>query len=255
MRVSALAALFSVVAAQPSVAPAPTAPPIKLLDYCFDMGSKPGSDYVIKNGQRAEEGSVLADTEETFLFAWISLPIAPHTCTENHKWSVKEVAFPKNGILAEVVQFGEGCAKPLTGDNITECGLSILWDCGEMTAVDENFDGRLNITLEFEAHADITFSMQKLCIPYVPEDTWSPGAIFFFTCFILTLVFCILGCGFNYVQKGKTGLEIIPGATTCVGCVGKLVSQPRYTPQMDYDQPVDNGAQGGRYGASYQTDL
>eukprot|EP00164_Ancoracysta_twista_P013189 GFYU01020969.1.p2 GENE.GFYU01020969.1~~GFYU01020969.1.p2 ORF type:complete len:104 (+),score=27.15 GFYU01020969.1:385-696(+) len=40
---------------------------------------------------------------------------------------------------------------------------------------------------------------------------WSPFGIFVFVVFIITLISCIIGCGYNFKVKGRTGVEIIPG--------------------------------------------
>jgi hypothetical protein len=249
------------VTTSPSKAPtsqAPSPAPVIFPDFCFNMGHKPGVDYVIKNGNATK---VLDHETELYsiFYAWLDANHSITNCSTIHNWTVKEVAFPPGGLIHAVwKQEGDGRALPLNSSNVTSEALTIDWKCMNENKV---YDGIVNITIGLWGYADVTFSLDKKCLPPIGPPTpapsgWGAGSIFFFTVFILTMVFCIVGCGINYVQQGKTGLEIIPGASTCVGCLGKLFRQPRYTPQMDYDAPVGGQGHGNeRFGASYQTDL
>jgi hypothetical protein len=85
----------------------------------------------------------------------------------------------------------------------------------------------------------------------IPDDGWSPFGTFCFVVFILTLVFCVAGCGYNYISRGRSGTDIIP----CWNYIERYLCckhEKRYSPQMDYDQPIGDD---DSYGASYQADL
>jgi len=238
----------------PSVTKAPSSTPVVPIDLCFNMGHKPGIDYVIKNGNASK-----VEAHETELYSVFYAWLDPN-CTGLHNWSIASMEFPPGHIInASWKQEGDGRALPLNSSNVTSEALTIDWRCANEGKV---FDGTVNITIGLFGYSDVTFSLDKKCFPLImptpapPTPGWGAGSIFFFTVFILTMVFCIVGCGINYVQQGKTGLEIIPGASTCVACLGKVFRQPRYTPQMDYDAPVGGQGSGNeRFGASYQTDL
>ena len=247
----------------PTLAPtlAPTSTPVAPIDFCFNMGHKPGLDYVIKNGNATKVEDRETELYSVF-YAWLDVSHNISNCSGIHNWSVKAIEYPLL-INGKDKQEGDGRAVPLNATNGTIEALIIDWMCAEQST---EFTGVVNITIELPGYSDVTFSLEKICLPPLPprsptpappaDGEWGPGSIFFFTVFILTMVFCIVGCGINYVQQGKTGLEIIPGASTCVGFLGKLFRQPRYTPQMDYDAPVGGqGTSNERFGASYQTDL
>jgi len=235
----------------PGPTPKPTPLPVNTADLCFNMGHTPGVDYVVKEGNGTKTPGKEFELRTT-LYAWLEEIPEITNCSGIHNWSMIGVEFPY-GIDAEIVQGGEHVAWPLIkGQNKTNETLTFEWWCINTGA---GFTGIVNVTLELPGYANVTFELEKRCFPNLTptpekEKGWSPASVFFFTVFVLTMVFCIVGCGVNYVQKGKTGLEIIPGATTCVECLGKVFRQPRYTPQMDYDAPV-----GGAPGTSYQTDL
>jgi len=245
----------------PSRAPTsarPTSTPVLPIDSCFNMGHKPAVDYVIKNGNASKVPDHEIELYSTF-YAWLDWNHSVINCSASHNWTVKGLVFPPGGLIHALWrQDGDGRALPLNSSNVTGEALTIDWRCANEGKA---YDGVVNVTIGVSGYADITFSLDKKCFPVfspTPEspEGWGAGSIFFFTVFILTMVFCIVGCGINYVQQGKTGLEIIPGASTCVACMGKLFRQPRYTPQMDYDAPVGGQAHGNeRFGASYQTDL
>lgn len=93
------------------------------------------------------------------------------------------------------------------------------------------------------------------------EGGWSTTGIVFFTGFMLTLVFCVLGCGYNYVQQGRSGTDIIPCIGVFRACKDKVSGGggTDYSPQMDYTSADGERASGdggdGAYGSVYQSDL
>jgi hypothetical protein len=218
------------------------------------MGHKPGIDYVIKGGNSTKVPGREFELTTT-LYAWLET-VPGDNCTTVHNWTVTEIQFPAGGVISgDWKQEGDGRALLLNNSNMTSESLTFDWRCQNV----QEFTGFVNVTIGLPGYADVTFELEKRCFPHItptPEKEpggWSPASIFFFTVFVLTMVFCIVGCGINYVQRGKTGLEIVPGATTFAECMGKVFRQPRYTPQMDYDAPV--GGPTERFGTSYQTDL
>lgn len=115
----------------------------------------------------------------------------------------------------------------------------------------------LNLTLVFPPSTKpVSVSWEKIC-DGGPDahhgDGWSGAMIFFFTVFILTLVFCVAGCGYNYVQREKQGVEMIPGIDAMRKAKTMLFPERRYTPQMNYDTAP--GGDDNEYGATYQTNL
>jgi len=249
-----LGALDVVLALTASPTHAPTQAPTPLLpDVCFNMGHKPASDYVIKKGKEIEEARLEYDLKTT-IFAWLEQALPETNCSAApHNWTLVGYQIPA-GLEASVVQQGKHQAELLNASNTTNELLSIEWICRNPLGL----MGLVNVTIALPGSPNVTFTLEKRCFPHIsptPEKPtgWSPASVFFFTVFILTTVFCIVGCGVNYVQKGKTGIEIIPGATTCVDCMSRVLRRPRYTPQMDYDAPV--GGPTERFGGSYQTDL
>lgn len=113
----------------------------------------------------------------------------------------------------------------------------------------------VSITWDFPSpkkYHNVTTVIEKWCFPHNPPDEpsngWTDTGVFFLCVFLVTLVLCFIGCGYNYVQLNKTGWEIVP----CIHLCGRF-SNARYQPQMmsttDYDSH-DNA-----YGATVQTNL
>lgn len=134
-------------------------------------------------------------------------------------------------------------------------GLEVFYNCSkEPSGI---YVLTMNLTIEFEGYSPpVSVRWTKECLgnsPPQPDDGWNGAQIFFFTVFILTCVFCVAGCGYNYVQREKQGLDMVPGIDMMRKCKNVLFPERRYTPQMDY-----NSAPGGsdnEYGATYQTNL
>jgi len=110
----------------------------------------------------------------------------------------------------------------------------------------------------------ITATWEKHCFPAPPaaptkaDEGWSTAGILFFTVFMITLVFCVLGCGYNYVQQGRAGADIIPCISVFRACKAKAQGDRGYSPQMDYtsaDKVRASDGGDGAYGSVYHTDL
>jgi len=104
-------------------------------------------------------------------------------------------------------------------------------------------------------------SFVKKCNSHVepngPSDSgsssaWSPFGIFAFTVFILILVWCLVGCGYNYVAKDQRGADAIPGINLYRSIYHKCFPSPKYTPQTDYNYSERDTPDYG--GTSYQSE-
>jgi len=109
----------------------------------------------------------------------------------------------------------------------------------------------LNLTLDVGWTTNLTLTWGKACIqPSSGSNSWSALAIFAFVFFMLIFIFCIASCAFNYVQRGRTGWNVVPGVGLYRRCYDKIVQPPARGPQTDY-HVVDSSA---GYG-TYQNDL
>jgi len=102
----------------------------------------------------------------------------------------------------------------------------------------------------------IELDWMKVCLPGTDPfvdggDGMSGVAKFFLVVFILITIFCVAGCGYNYVSRGRSGWEVIPFHNFFVTYLCCKI-QRRYSPRMDYDQPIGDD---DSYGASYSADL
>jgi len=111
-------------------------------------------------------------------------------------------------------------------------------------------DMKLKFSFGWEENLVIPFT--KVCGPHSkPKSSgWSAAGIFFFVVFILTLAFCVFGCGFNYVKHNRTGLDMVPGIELYRSLYRRMFGVRAYTPQSDYDEAYQTSA-----AANYQTDL
>jgi len=111
--------------------------------------------------------------------------------------------------------------------------------------------GKLNLTLNLGWEQTVSFTWIKHCgPPSSSSSAWSPFGIFAFTVFILILVWCLVGCAYNYVAKDQRGADAIPGINLYRSCYQRCFPAPRYTPQTDYnyDKAPDYG------GTTYQSE-
>jgi len=139
----------------------------------------------------------------------------------------------------------------------------------EVTYVCPLIPANYTILLEFEflngEFDPPTATWVKECFPALPatpttkaDEGWSTTGIVFFTGFMITLVFCVLGCGYNYVQQGRAGTDIIPCISVFRACKAKAQGDRGYSPQMDYtsgDKIRASDGGDGAYGSVYHTDL
>jgi len=144
------------------LAPTPAPTPAILNDACFNMGRKPGVDYVIKNGTAFK----VPDDREIFsvFYAWLEQANRNiSNCSGVHNWDVKEIQFPAGGLIKAVwKQEGDGRALPLNSSNVTREALTINWICAPAS---KQFSGIVSITIGLRGYSDVTFSLNKTCFP------------------------------------------------------------------------------------------
>lgn len=97
-------------------------------------------------------------------------------------------------------------------------------------------------------YVDAAFDFSKTCPHYTSGGGWSGAGIFFFTVFILTLVFCVAGCAINRLHFHKSGADIIPGMPLYRKCLGGGDGADVYSPQADLES-TGPAAGGGDYGS------
>lgn len=264
MHSALLAILIAGVAVSASISPtgSPTSgqyPPCS----CFNLGhvenGVPQNDSVAMGVAPIPSFNPPSEaSDETILVAWASNASA--SC-QGLNWSFTAALHPLLS-NSSIKGLGENFSVlPKTDPEVEAQSLSIKWKCPILN-VTSKFKSYFTVSISDAngtMYAKPTFSVIKSCFftpvnPVIPIFNPGMGAtsVFFLVVFILTMIGCVVGCGINYIQQGKTGIEIIPGAVTCFSCVGKLVREPRYTPQMDYDTAIGDS---DRFGASYQTNL
>jgi len=228
-------------------------PPNGSLAYFIDMGTEPGVPTLIKNG--VPDFSYLQDgtVERTHLYIWLNAH-SPVPALQYHVWHNNFRDYLP--IMKTLWSTNTFWIYPHTTGDADDTYLLINYNC--------KFRGRehrtvkLNVTLWFNASYDnITVEWRKTCGPDV-DDGWGAASIFFFTVCILFLVLCIVGCLYNYVQHNQTGCDIIPGIGMYRSCFHRVelcfyscFGEPRYSPQIDYDNPINDE----EYNVSYQTNL
>lgn len=236
---------------------APTIVPAITVDACFNMGTGavPGVANVIKKGVFQSNSTT---TKEVLFFAEFATWLEEDCPDDTRLFDVTAMSSMPATLTNKWVVIGDGANKisKAAGEK-----LFLEWIC---PTTDTPLDFEVFVTIQTQkpsgtvgAFKPVTVQIKKQCLPFVappvPSNAWTGAGIFFFLVFILTLLSCVGGCGFNYISRGKTGWEIVPGAVYMSACLGKCVREPRYTPQMDYDTPV--GESQDHYGATYQADL
>jgi len=122
-------------------------------------------------------------------------------------------------------------------------------------------ESQLNVTINYGWGQPLTFSWVKRCDSSLEPTNnggdssssgWTPFGIFAFTVFILILVWCLVGCGYNYVAKDQRGADAIPGINLYRSIYYKCFPSPKYTPQTDYNYSEREAPDYG--GTSYQSE-
>lgn len=228
-------------------------PPNGSIPYFVQMGTKDGTPTVIVNG--IPDFSIVQDgkTDISHFYMWLSHHSPVDTLAYHHLRN--NFRDNKNHMNAQW-SVNSYVIKHHRGGGLLDSFIRVDYNCKDQGKL--SFTNVLNMTIGFPNSSwdNITFEWRKVCGP-VPDEGWNSAAIFFFTVFILCLVLCVVGCLYNYVQQNRTGCDVIPGIDiyrNCFqrieGCFGRCFKEPRYTPQINYDNPIESD-----YGASYQTNL
>jgi len=84
---------------------------------------------------------------------------------------------------------------------------------------------------------------------------WSTAGIFFFSVFIIIVVFCVAGCGYNFIKNEKTGFDVVPGASYYRACYEKVFPVKHYTPQLDTHSDIKDSSAKSYGSTTYQDNL
>lgn len=239
-----------------SVSSSSFVPPNGTLPYFLQMGTIDGSPTLVVNGIPDYSYVVDGTKDESDFFIWLG-PTAPIDSMIFHHLK-NNFRNPENlgHMKAHWLTHGN-VVHPHRGGGLLDSYIRIIYSCEEDRK--EAISSQLNMTIGFPNTTwdNITIKWRKVCGPR-GDDGWNSASIFFFTVFLLGLVLCVVGCLYNYVQQNRTGCDVIPGIDiyrNCFqrveGCFGRCFKEPRYSPQVDYDNPIDDSD----YGASYQTNL
>jgi len=224
----------------------PTPIPVLSSDDCFMMEQENGADFV-EHGKQIAGVVPKATKPYAILIMFLS-----EVCVDStqHVEVVSSKSQPPGLGLHHKVEGDVG-----KKSNMTHQGgiLTLDFICPLSAKTERDFN--VSVTLKAKGgkeYQPLYFQIAKLCMPnVVPAAPGMSGfGKFVLVISLLALLGCTLGCGVNYVSRGKTGMEIVPFGSSISHCLGRFVREPRYTPQMDYESPA-----GEEYGATYQTDL
>jgi hypothetical protein len=215
----------------------------------LNIGSSPGVADIMMNTTLAPNITLSSPTleKDSTYYMWLN-PDIPTT--------LNFVLLPIQS--DNTVSVGvQALTEPETLNNTFPNGIKLRWNC--LTSKAATTSVRVTIDIHFQDLYE--FNVTKTC-PDKPADGpnggWSTTGIFFFCVFLIIVVFCVAGCGYNFVKNEKTGFDVVPGATYYRSCYEKIFAPKRYTPQMDnYDTTTGGASSGGKsYGStSYQDQL
>jgi len=176
------------------------------------------SDYangiIVSNGtQVSTELEIVEDFVEFYLWLEVSdvLQIQPYT-----------------------IDFNNGNGEPITRNYIGSTyltkdpvhnGVVLTFDCKRS----ERFQVYVSIGVSW--HYPIGSQFYKVC--RTGGGGWSPGGIAVFVLFLIGVGICMAGCCYNYIQLGKSGVDVVPGSSYYRRCYAWLVEPKRVGPQTD----------------------
>lgn len=260
-------------ATTPTAAPTTAAPtqsqPFPFLNVALVNDNMKEDKVVMKDSKSVQ--NYLENRMFTDLFPYLSAGMTePKVAVEVKKffWSPADIVDLQPTLMVDDMPWeGEGAKFDIIHD--TAANVFVAYECRDNTKRSRNFT--MSLELSFPSlpppnNGDVTITWTKHCWPGNqpgekpdgPPDSWTGTQIFFFVVFLLTLVGCLLGCGYNYVLRSRTGIEIIPCIDTfrmcCSKCSGGGGSNSGYQPEMgggNYQEADGNN----QYGAVYNTDL
>lgn len=229
----------------PAPGPAPPSGVIQTLMAGFKKDENSGAgDLLIDHGVATPNQRYFTDTEYyTVIYFWL-LPTETNTYNISTNISSPTMTDLKWVMKNEPIKVGSAPGM---------CELQIRYTgCPSDPGKSNRFP--IFATVNIPGANPIQLNWQKECTtdkPVYHPAGWSGFETFCFVVFILTLVFCVAGCGYNYLSRGRSGTEIIP----CWNVIQRYFcckGERRYSPRMDYDTPIGDD---DNYGASYQADL
>jgi len=136
---------------------------------------------------------------------------------------------------------------------------SILYACEDNTGVEKRH--KITLTYGWKAndegtYDDIVVKWTKYCWPNNQPggsdgNSGMNGAeVFFLVVFILTLVGCTVGCGFNYIVKSRQGFDVVPFSGYFRLCYAKVAGG-----NSNAYQGAQSGNAHTEYDGAYQSDL
>ena len=162
-----------------------------------------------------------------------------------------EFTFDTNVMQAPDVDDQGANSAPYVGAAVP---LTVTWNCIATAS-----NSPVTMTIRYGWVFTINVKLMKNCI--IEEDDggspgWSAAGIFFFTLFILCLVLCLAGAGWNYWREEKRGWEIVPLYVTMRNLYDRCRGvNTNWTPQMDTNSRVTNYSNFDDSGSSYQSNL
>jgi len=187
-----------------------------------------------------------ADETQSEYYMWL----APYSVLKDLNFNFLPVTSDKS-----IVAVGIRATNPSKFLNTSVSnGFYLSWTC--LTITQAVTSVRVSIDINFERNLE--FNVTKTCPerngPSSPPG-WSTAGIFFFVVFLIIVVFCVAGCGYNFVKNEKTGCDVVPGASYYRSCYEKVFPPKRYTPQMDnYDTTTSASSSGKSYGSTAYSD-
>jgi len=196
------------------------------------------------------------DQETTAVYVWIGSAFG--AVSPYQQFFITNFGFDANVINAEV-KLPKG-NQAHTANNPKGVYLLVRYTCNDWAPPKST--AILNFTLSIGWQQEVSFKLLKHCHSEPPptnngggssSSAWSPFGIFAFTVFLLILVWCLVGCSYNYIAKDQRGADAIPGINFYRSVYQRCFPSPKYTPQTDYNYKDDKESP-DYGGTSYQSE-
>lgn len=226
----------------PTVAPGPAVNPF--VDGSFKKGDVDDAATIIKDGV-AVGGQYLTRTEYyDVLFLWLNAKATMQTQDFN------AVISADSGLTVKAI--AKNAPMHVFPGNNTFAEVQIRYTCPADLSTKKRF--RITLDLGIIGYNPVQAIWQKDCSANAGPTFNPPGMSgteqFFLAIFIIGCVLCVGGCGYNYISRGKSGVEIIPFYHLLERYICCRKERP-YNAGMSYDETIGDDA----YSAQYQTDL
>ena len=227
----------------------------------FNVGDEPLSNNIVAGGvDQGWVGHVGASANSINIYIKLDpsnpVPSNPYELSVS-KWS--------NDILLPT--FSDPNLGNATSDPKTDkLPITIHFNCRPCV---EQFASSITFQLYWYWSGPAVITFQKDCVPTDEEwsqcdsgsgsQQWTAAGIFFFVLFLVITSFCISGCVYNRFKLDKSGVAIVPGATTFLNYVDKCRNRRSngWSPQDDAEGPsYQSGFASASSGhANYSTNL